>query len=324
MALGRKKGGHPLRILFVTDLHASEVVFRKMLNAVSVYEADCLVVGGDLAGKAIVPVIHGGGVWSASVIGEVVTVDDSRGLEELVARVRDLGHYPVVMDRDEYDALAADEAALRRRFLDASRAQVADWTERIAARFEPAGVPVFITGGNDDYLEIDDILDQAPYVVHADGRVVEVTPRVEMIASSYSNPTPWNCPRDIPEEQLYERIVGMAERLRSPEAAIFDLHAPPYGIGIDVAPLLDTTVTPARAVPGRTAPVGSRSVGEAIAEFQPMLGLHGHVHDSRGVKRLGRTTCVNPGSGYTEGLLHSAVVDLTAGGDLRSVQLLIA
>lgn len=323
MALGRGRRVRPLRILFVTDLHASEMVFRKMLNAVEVYEAECLIVGGDLAGKALVPIVGDSAGFTASVNGETVAADQS-GLAALRKRIRDLGQYPEVMSEDEYQALAADPDEVHRLFLAASRTQVAEWAERVAARMEPRGIPVYITGGNDDFLVIDEVLEDAPYVINANGRVLEIARGIEMIASGYSNPTPWNCPRDIPDEELYARIVEMADQLRRPESAIFNLHAPPYGIGIDVAPRLDTSVTPPRPIVGESIPVGSRSVGTVLAEYQPILGLHGHVHESRGVKKLGRTTCVNPGSEYTEGLLCSAVIDLGAPGELRSVQLLVA
>lgn len=323
MAFGRGRRGRALRILFVTDLHASEIVFRKTLNAVGVYEANCLMIGGDLAGKTLVPVLRNGQAFTASVSGETVTVGQS-GLSALRERIRDLGQYPEVMDEEEYLSLSADPEEVHRRFLEASRRQVAEWAERVAARFEPNRIPVYITGGNDDYPVIDEVLEAADYVVNANGKVLEVAPGVEMIACSESNPTPWNCPRDVPEDDLYARIERMAERLKRPESAIFNLHAPPFGIGIDVAPRLDTSVTPPRPIMGESAPVGSRSVGSALAEYQPTLSLHGHIHGSRGIKRLGRTTCVNPGSEYAEGLLCSAVVDLGAPGELRGVQLLVA
>ena len=311
------------RLLFVTDLHASEVTFRKVLNAVEVYEATALIVGGDLAGKRVVPVISSAKGYSTNVSGEDIVVDEA-GLKEVLDTIKNLGQYPLVMDTDEYNSLVGDPDEVHRRFLQASHAQIDDWAARLAAKFEPKGIPVYITGGNDDYLSIEEILDDAPWIINAGEKVIEVSPGVEMISTGYGNPTPWNCPRDISEEELDKIIRQMADKLQHPEKSIFNLHVPPYGSGLDQAPLLDTSVDPPRPIVGETAPVGSKSVRAAIEQYKPMVGLHGHIHESRGIQKVGRTTCVNPGSEYTEGLLRSAVVDLTKKGDLKNAQLLVA
>ncbi len=225
----RQKFSRSLRLLFVTDLHASEITFRKMLNAVQVYEATVLIVGGDLAGKRIVPILSEGGVFTTSVSGNEIRVDES-GLDQLQSKIRNLGQYPFVIGREEYEALTADPEEADRRFLAASHAQIEDWMQRLAARFEPLGIPVYVTGGNDDYLSIEEVIDEAPWVTNAEGKILEIGPGIEMMSTGFGNPTPWNCPRDIPEEELLARIRGMADRLVSPETSIFNLHAPPLCI----------------------------------------------------------------------------------------------
>ncbi len=321
MAFGKKE--RAARVLFVTDLHASELTFRKLMNAVEIYEANVLIIGGDLAGKRVVPVVKGANGYSTSISGEDITVDEG-GLDEVVAKVKNLGQYPLVVGAEEYEALAKDPDEVHRRFLAAADDQVEDWTSRLGAKFEPKRIPVYITGGNDDYMSIEAILDAAPWVVNASGKVIEVSPGVEMISTGYGNPTPWNCPRDVSEEELAQIITGIADKLQRPETAIFNLHVPPYGSGLDQAPLLDTSVTPPRPIVGETAPAGSTAVRDAIRKYQPLVGLHGHIHESRGVQKVGRTTCVNPGSEYTEGLLRSAVIDLGKKGELLNAQLLVA
>jgi len=52
------------------------------------------------------------------------------------------------------------------------------------------------------------------------------------------------------------------------------------------------------------------AVREAIEKYKPLLGLHGHIHESRGVVNIGRTLCINPGSEYGEGIIRGAIVDL--------------
>jgi hypothetical protein len=103
-------------------------------------------------------------------------------------------------------------------------------------------------------------------------------------------------------------------KLEAPAASIFNFHCPPYATGIDSGPKLgaDFRVT-AGAGGVEMVPVGSTACRDAIERHQPLLGLHGHLHESRGTYKLGRTLCVNPGSEYTEGVLRGALFELKKG-----------
>jgi Icc-related predicted phosphoesterase len=318
---GRKRSGPRTRILFATDLHGADIVFRKFLNAVGVYEADVAVLGGDLTGKSIVPVVETARGYTATVRGteELATSDEE--LDRVVSLIRDTGQYPVVMSE-------AEEAELEREVIDekfvvACQDQVGDWMERATERLEPAGIPIYVTGGNDDYFSIEQILDDAPYVQNAEGQVLELDSGIDMISTGYGNQTPWRCPRDISEDELGEKIEAMASQLRDARSAIFNLHVPPLGSGLDLCPKLDTSVYPPRPVVGEVAPAGSSAVRDAIQRYAPMLSLHGHIHEAAGVRELGPTTAVNPGSEYAQGVLRSAVVDIQE-GEVGSAQLLTA
>jgi uncharacterized protein len=311
-------------MLFATDLHGSEAVFRKFLNAVTIYEAGIAILGGDLTGKRIVPLVEGpGGALTADFDGRDLRAQTDAEVEAITQRVRDAGQYPVRVTAAGYEQLLVSDEALHREFLSACVTQVRDWMERAAERLEPLGIPLYVTGGNDDYMEIEPVLEAAPYVVNAEGRVIDIVDKVEMISTGYGNPTPWRCPRDVSEDELAERIEGMAIRLRDARHAVFNLHVPPYGSGLDLCPRLDTSRDPPRPVVGEESPAGSRAVRHALAQFQPMLSLHGHIHESPGIRELGSTTAVNPGSEYGEGVLHSAVIDLV-GDRVLSAQLLTA
>lgn len=318
---GRSRSGRRTRILFATDLHGADIVFRKFLNAVGVYEADVAVLGGDLTGKSIVPVVETARGYVATVRGndEVATSDEE--LESILKLIRDTGQYPVTLTEAEEEGLQRE--AIDELFVTACHGQVRDWMERAAERLEPAKIPVYVTGGNDDYFSIEKVLDEAPYVKNAEGEVLEIEPGLEMISTGYGNPTPWRCPRDISEEALGEKIEAMASRLAEPHASIFNLHVPPLGTGLDLCPKLDTSVYPPRPVVGEVAAVGSSAVRDAIERFGPMLSLHGHIHEAAGVRKLGPTTAVNPGSEYAQGVLRSAVVDIRE-GQVDSAQLLTA
>ena len=63
---------------------------------------------------------------------------------------------------------------------------------------------------------------------------------------------------------------------------------------------------PAEPDPGRQ----QRAVRQLIEEYQPLLALHGHIHESRGEARIGRTLCINSGSEYNSGRIHGVTVKL--------------
>ena len=320
--LRRRNGGRgraKTRILFATDLHAGEQTYRKFLNSAAIYEADVLVLGGDLTGKVLAPIVRSNGGFTASFVGNPVAVGES-GLDELEASFRKMGSYPVVVDPDEYERIRSDaeyrDALTERVMLD----QVRAWLELAAERLGASGRPLFVTGGNDDPMSIEPIVESATYARNAESRVVMIDNRHPMISTGYGNQTPWACPRDTTEEELGIRIESVVALLDDVAPAIFNLHVPPYASSLDIAPRLDTRVSPPRAIPGETVPVGSHAVREAIERHQPMLALHGHIHESRGVVKIGRTTCVNPGSEYGEGVLRAAIIDV-AEGEVLTAQL---
>jgi uncharacterized protein len=313
------------RLLYATDFHAGDVVLRKFLNAVSVYEADVAIIGGDLTGKRLAPVVaEADGGWRAEVLGRERFAADENELEAVIRQIRGLGQYPVVVSPEEYSEMLRDSDAVAKQFESQALRQVEEWLALAAERLEPLGVPLYVTGGNDDYFTIEGVLDSATYAVNADGKVLEIAPGVQMISCGYGNPTPWPCPRDISEEELAGRIEAMADQLTDPARAIFNLHVPPFGSGLDVCAKLDTSVEPPRPLIGEEINAGSTAVRAAIERYQPAIGLHGHIHESAGIVKIGPTVCINPGSEYGEGVLRSAVIDYSADGRPASWQLLSA
>jgi len=172
-------------------------------------------------------------------------------------------------------------------------------------------VRIITAPGNDDPYEVDDLIRErgGDRVVLMEGEVTEIAPGHEMLSTGWSNHTPWNTHREFDEPVIREHIDAMASRLAHPEAAIFNIHVPPYGTGLDDAPELDADLKPVQG--GNVMkPVGSTAVRDAILKHQPMLALHGHIHESRGIQKLGRTICINPGSVYGEGILQGVIVEL--------------
>ncbi len=306
--------GGVLRIFFATDLHGSEKCFRKFLNAPKVYGAKVAIIGGDLTGKAIVPIIvREDGTEFADYLGQKVEIKNKDQEENLIKEISDSGYYPIKVSKKEYEELSNDKNKLNEVFLKVMKERLESWVRLAEERLKNSGVTVVINAGNDDALELDSVLDSSSFIVHPEGKVVELD-GYEMISTGYANMTPWHAPRDIPEEELERKIEEMASKVKNMQSAIFNIHPPPYNTGLDMAPKVDENLRPV-ALPGTVVmvPVGSVAVRKAIEKHQPMLGLHGHVHESRGAKYLGRTLVVNPGSEYQYGILRGVVVNLEDG-----------
>jgi uncharacterized protein len=309
-------------IFFATDIHGSERCFMKFINAAKFYQANVLILGGDITGKALVPIVRkSGGSYSASFLSQTATLQTEKELEDFEKQVRHAGAYPYRTTPEGMTALEGDRSLVDQLFTRLMVESVERWCEIAEQRLRGSGVHCYIDAGNDDEPEIVAVLKNASYVEMPEGHVIAIDEEHEMISAGFANITPWHAPRDIPDEDLGALIESMASKLRSPEKAVFNIHVPPYGSGLDIAPLLDESLKPV-IVGGdvATGPVGSKAVRAAIERYQPLVTLHGHIHESRAVTKLGRTTSINPGSEYGDGILRAALVNLK-GNKLQSYQL---
>lgn len=314
---GRDKGQgarkqRALRIFFATDVHGSERCFRKFLAAARIYEADALVLGGDLAGKGLVPVTADNGSLSAEVRGEAVTVPAGEQ-ERLFAEINQTGFYPVRLEPEEIVALEDDPAAVDRLFRAEIVKQIERWCDLAAERLDPS-VRCIITPGNDDPVEIDAVLRAAERIECPEAELCELGP-VLLASLGDVTPTPWNTEREYSEDELAQRIARIMDQVPPGQSTVINFHCPPYGSGLDTAPELDETLKPViRGGRPSFVPVGSHAVREAIKRYEPVVALHGHIHESRGAQMIGKTLCLNPGSDYTADLLRGAVVDIARDG----------
>jgi hypothetical protein len=306
-----------VRIFFATDVHGSEVCWRKFLNSGKHYEADVIILGGDMTGKALVPIIDdGGGRWHATLLENRQTLEGEEQVAEFEQAVIRRGYYPFRVDPEELQALSQDEPRWHALFEEHMLATVERWMALADERLADTGIRCFVCPGNDDQLEVDAVIAQAKTVELGEGRVVEID-GYQMASSGWANRTPWDTYREEDEPQLSERIEKMVSQVTTPpERTIFSLHCPPYGTGLDDAPEL-TAEMDLKDAGHAVQPVGSTAVRDAIERFQPALSLHGHIHEARGTKRLGRTLCVNPGSSYEQGQLLGAVIDIEGGTQVK-------
>lgn len=304
-----------MRLFYASDIHGSEKLWRKFVNAASFYDAQILIMGGDVTGKVMVPLVEQKpGVWLARVFGKNQKVKGEDKAAELERRMRHNGFYPLRCDADEYGRLQEDETHRDVVFHRLMRAELERWMKLAADKLADGDVRCLVMPGNDDDWDIDEVIESAPAPIeNVEGRVVSFD-GVEMMSSAWANPTPWNSPRELTEDDLLERLEKLAAQLEPQKPTIFNLHCPPYDSGLDIAPELtdDLRVVTEGGEP-KTVPVGSTAVRSLIERHRPLLALHGHIHESRGVSEIGTTLCINPGSAYSEGVLDGAIVDVEDG-----------
>jgi uncharacterized protein len=310
------------KIFFATDIHGSDVCLRKFLNAGKFYGVDAVVMGGDITGKMIVPVVEESpDQYAAHIFGRKRVVD-STGLPGLNKFIADAGFYPHAMTPEEVAALRQDPAGVDQLFQKLMTETMNRWIDMAEDRLGGTGIEVIFAPGNDDPMFVDDLLSGSDVVVNPDSRVVELPGGFPMISVGYSNRTPWDSPRELDEDDLRTVIDEEVAKLADPRRAIFNLHVPPKNTPIDQAMELDAEFRP--VVKGGSpviAGVGSSAVRDAITTYQPMMSLHGHIHESRGEARIGKTVALNPGSEYSEGVLRGVIITLSGKKGLRGYQL---
>jgi Icc-related predicted phosphoesterase len=297
----------------VTDIHGSERLLLKFLNAAKAYKANVLVYGGDITGKTITPIMAEDGSWKAEYVGSMRTASTEEELDNLEREIKALGSYPFRTTKSEWETLRQSEPSMEQVFIQVMTASLRRWMQIAEERLKPIGVKVIFNAGNDDLQAVRDVLAESDYVIYPEERTVSIDDKHEMPSVGFSNMTPWKCPGDLSEEDLLSRLEKAASGLADPGNSVFNFHCPPYDTQIDVAPKLDSELRPVLTPGGEPEMdhVGSVSVRQMIEKLQPLAGLHGHIHESRGLSKIGRTVCFNPGSEYTTGVLRGLILNLS-------------
>lgn len=309
MPNSRKRG---LRAFFATDVHGSDRCFRKFLAAATTYDAGVLILGGDIAGKGLVPIRSDNGSLAATVKGESVTVPAEQAAA-LQAEINRMGFYSVIVEGGELERLEADKAHRDAVFNQEIVRQIEGWCRLAEERLDPS-VRCVITPGNDDPLAIDAVLKAAPRIDCPEGELFELGP-VLLASCGDVTPTPWNTEREYSEEELGRRLSKMMDAVPRGRKVVANFHNPPFSSGLDFAAELDDTLLPVlRGGRPSIIPVGSKAVREAIKLYRPVVGLHGHIHESKAAQKIGSTMCLNPGSDYAADVLRGAIVDLAEDG----------
>ena len=310
-----------MTLYYASDIHGSDVCWRKFLNAARFYGADILVMGGDVSGKAVVPIVSApGGYLARQMTGEKVLT--TAELDQVEAKIRDMGFYPYRTTDSELDHTWDDPAAVHRVFIDLMRDSLERWMTWAEQKIAGTGVRVYVMTGNDDPPELRELLGESAIITDPEDKLIDLGEGMTMISCGWSNRTPWNSPREMDEDDLDRHIEKLAAEVPNAQRAVFNLHVPPIRTAIDKAPVLNDSLKP--VVKGGAVlmeSVGSEAVRRVIERHQPMLSLHGHIHESRGAIKIGRTLCINPGSEYADGILQGALVELNARKGIKSYQL---
>jgi Icc-related predicted phosphoesterase len=297
-------------IYFATDVHGSDVCWKKFINAGKFYGADVLILGGDMTGKAIVPIIEqGGGKFRAVLLEQEFLLEGEDEAEEMSKKIKSRGYYPYRLSPDELAELNQSPEKVHELFLQEALKTAEQWMDFASDKLAGTDLRVFAAPGNDDQFEVDAIIRNSGVVTLAEGQIIELDKHHEMISSGWSNLTPWHTYREENEDQLAVRYEAMTGKLKHPKNAVFNIHVPPFASNLDEAPELDENLRPKYAG-NALKPVGSTALRTAIEKHQPLLGLHGHIHEGRGSSRIGRTLCINPGSMYEQGTLLGALIKL--------------
>lgn len=310
-----------VRLFFATDVHGSEVCWRKFINSGKHYEADVLVLGGDMTGKAIIPIVdQGGGKWKYDLQDVHYELQGEDEVAAAERAVRDHGYYPRRMTPDEVRDLSEHPEKLDDLFRDEMRNSIQRWVDFADERLAGTGIQCIVCPGNDDTDDIDEVLATSQLIKVGEGNIIDMPEGYQLMSSGWTNLTPWDTPREEDEPALKQRILQVVEQATAPpEKLVFGLHAPPYDTQLDVAPKINWD---SLTVKGQdVAHVGSSAVKEVIEEVQPLLSLHGHIHESRAAIRIGRTLAINPGSSYVEGTLSGVVVELDGKSKLKRYRL---
>jgi Icc-related predicted phosphoesterase len=299
-----------MKLFFATDVHGSEICWKKFISGGKFYEVDMLILGGDMTGKAIVPIIaQGGGDYKVTLLEQETILHGEDEVKEMADTIQNRGYYPYVTNPDEVEEISSTPGRSDELFLQEVLETAQRWMDYADSKLAGTGIRCYVCPGNDDIFELDDMIATSRTVQLAEGRVIQLDEYHEMASTGWSNPTPWDTHREESEDALRQRLKALVSQVKNPSTAVFNFHAPPYGSGLDDAPELTKDLRPAYA--GRSlVPVGSQAVLEMIEKYHPMLGLHGHIHEGKGTRKYKRTLCINPGSMYEQGILHGAIVEL--------------
>jgi len=299
-----------LRLFFTTDVHGSTVCWRKFVKSIDFFKTDIAILGGDITGKMVVPLVESGAEYTYHLFGKENHIPADQ-LEAECEKIGNAGYYSYPCSKNEVERLSGDQKAQDEMFNKLIVERLQNWMDYASENFR-GKQKLYVSGGNDDRFIIDDVLKKSDSVVGCEMELVTLPEGYEMVTCGWVNPTPWKTPREVPDEKLEAMLEGLMSKTQKYSRLVCNFHAPPYNSGLDTAPKVNPDLSVKVGFGGiEFDRVGSKAVRNVIEKYKPLLGLHGHIHESAGFRRLGKTFCVNPGSEYGEGILRGYLVFLS-------------
>ena len=294
---------------FTGDVHGSDVTFRKFTRAGKFYGVQAMVLAGDLAGKGMVPILKDGNHYLVEIGGEVRIAETEQELQKLELIINDSGFYTYRTDAEEVQALRNDPQRSTQLLDRLVTERIEKWIEILEGVSARDGIIYYVSPGNDDPTCIDPALSNSKIVINPEERLVALHEKIDMITCGWTNPTPWNTERELPEDKLFEKLDILAAQVPNPSSCVFSLHAPPHYTKLDLGPNLTSDLRLQSGLGNVPfAHVGSTAVRKIIEKYQPLVAVHGHIHESAGRDKIGKTECYNPGSEYAQGILRGMIL----------------
>ncbi|MHA1631554.1 MAG: metallophosphoesterase family protein [Candidatus Freyarchaeota archaeon] len=305
------------KLFFAVDVHGSTVVWRKWIKTPEIYKVDTLILAGDLTGKALVPLIkQPDGTWRSSYFGRTWVMRNEEEIKSYQEKLEGAGIYHFKTTREEVEEMKNNPKLVGKMIKEKMVERLRGWIEFLLSNIDTKKTMVVVMPGNDDEFVIDPVIKsfEDRGIIYPLDKVFEIEGH-EVISSAYANPTPWNTPREMEEKDLEKHLKKHIDKLKNVENSIFNFHVPPYGTRLDLAPKLSKDLK-IETVAGSVeyVHVGSKAVRKLEEKYQPMLGLHGHIHESTAIENIGRTLCLNPGSEYGEGILRGFIIEISRKG----------
>ncbi|MCD6483475.1 MAG: metallophosphoesterase [Candidatus Odinarchaeota archaeon] len=151
-------------------------------------------------------------------------------------------------------------------------------TEKILKEITKHGIPTYFVPGNCDNRSLLD-LEELAGAINIHGRIVKIN-QLSIVGIGGSPITPFNTNIEFSEND-FEAIIQIIEKDIEPNKWILCAHSPPYGTAIDLL------------FNGKHA--GSRTIYKFIEKGKPLLSIHGHIHEARGIDKIESIPVVNPG-----------------------------
>ncbi len=280
-----------IKLMFVSDLHGSEIAYRKALNAAKMYNVDYLVIGGDITSKNIALIERNNDKYYFN--GNEIDI------KTVYEEARKYGYYIYTASKEEIQKIEESKEYYESIKKTLVEKQIDNWIKIEEEKLRDTNIKVFWSYGNDDPLYLDEIFSK--YNIRDEG-IFELeegrTNSLYLVSYGYVNPTPFKSYREEPDSTIYIKGEDFLSKIDDPTRAILNFHAPPYNTKLDVA-----------IINGKKREhVGSRGVRDLIEKYKPLLGLHGHIIESPATDKIKNTVIVNPGSLAYEGNLKYSII----------------